>query len=72
MRNVYPRVVGSVLRNALLTYGYAVSLGGPLSVHHHLVALLLCVVIVKVLLPLWLKDVVVLPLSSPALCHAVG
>ncbi len=68
--NVNPRVVGGILRNALLTDGYAMSVGSPFVVNDF-VALLLSVVIVEILGTVRLKAVGELPLPVAALRHAL-
>ena len=48
LRDRYPRIVGSVLSDAMLTYRYAMRLGSPLVVYH-LRIVLLAVVLVEIL-----------------------
>lgn len=59
------------MRNALLTDGYAMSVGSPFVVNDF-VALLLRIVIVEILGTIRLKAVGELPLSVAALRHALG
>ena len=59
------------MRNALLTDGYAMSMGSPFVVNN-LIALLLRIVIVKILGTIGFEAIGELPLSATALCHALG
>ena len=71
LRDVYPCVVGGILRNALLTDGYAMSVGSPFVVNDF-VALLLRIVIVEILGTSRFETIGELPLPVAALCHALG